>query len=74
MPINPAEVRKGYLPYTKNKLSQAKRTGAKVPRGMVDQLDPDSVLRDGEAGSAAGRLDGEDIVSRRIVQVIDLWD
>lgn len=61
--LNPAEIRRGYLPYTKNKLKQARRTGAPVPRGLVEELDPDAVLREGAGGSSAGRLAGDDAVS-----------
>ncbi|KAL8276505.1 hypothetical protein RQP46_011106 [Phenoliferia psychrophenolica] len=43
--LNPAEIRRGYLTYTKNKLKQANRTGAPTPRGLVDELDPDAVRR-----------------------------
>ncbi|KAI5475321.1 nuclear pore complex protein Nup107 [Pseudohyphozyma bogoriensis] len=57
--LNPAEIRRGYLPYTKNKLKQARRTGAPVPRGLVDELDPDAVLR------GAGRLDEDDATYER---------
>lgn len=55
--LNPAEIRRGYLPYTKNKLKQAKRTGVKPPRGLAEELDPDAVLRDPTV-----RLDTEDAV------------
>lgn len=56
--LNPAEIRRGYQAYTKNKLKQARRTGAAVPRGLVDELDPDAVSR----GKGVARLDGEDAV------------
>jgi hypothetical protein len=55
--LNPAEIRRGYLTYTKNKLKQAKRTAAPTPRGLVDELDPDAVRRAGTAG-----LDADDAV------------
>lgn len=58
--LNPAEVRRGYLPYTKNKLKQARRTGGKAPRGLVEELDPDATLREGSGGA---RLEGDDAVS-----------
>ncbi|KAK4695199.1 hypothetical protein P7C70_g8599, partial [Phenoliferia sp. Uapishka_3] len=45
--LNPAEIRRGYLTYTKNKLKQAKRTGGKPPQGLVSELDPDAVRRSG---------------------------
>lgn len=60
--LYPAEIRRGYLPYTKNKLKQCRRTGAPLPRGIVSELDPDAVLRAGEDGSM-GRLETEDTVS-----------
>ncbi|GAA5834612.1 hypothetical protein JCM3766R1_003616 [Sporobolomyces carnicolor] len=62
--LTPAEVRRGYLPYTKNKLKQIKRTGAVAPRGLVEELDPDALLRAG--GSAAGaRLEADDATYER---------
>ncbi|GAA6003664.1 hypothetical protein JCM10207_003535 [Rhodosporidiobolus poonsookiae] len=62
--LNPAEIRRGYLPYTKNKLKQLKRTGAKPPQGLVDELDPDAVLRAGGAENGA-RLEGDDAAYER---------
>lgn len=60
--LSPVEVRRGYLPYTKNKLKQLKRTGAKGAKGVVEELDPDAVLRAG--GSAEGaRYEADDAVS-----------
>jgi nuclear pore complex protein Nup107 len=55
--LNPAEIRRGYLTYSKNKLKQAKRTGQPLPRGLVEELDPDAVWR-----SSTGRLDEDDAV------------
>ncbi|KAM0749487.1 nuclear pore protein 84/107 [Meredithblackwellia eburnea MCA 4105] len=55
--LNPAEIRRGYLTYTKNRLKQAKRTGGPPPRGIVDELDPDVTLRQGGEGK---RLDADD--------------
>ena len=43
--LNPAEVRRGYQPYTKSKLKQTRRTGGAAPRGLVSELDPDATLR-----------------------------
>lgn len=37
--------------------------GEPVPRGLVEELDPDAVLRDGPGGSSAARLEGDDAVS-----------
>ncbi|KAK4050269.1 Nucleoporin nup84 [Microbotryomycetes sp. JL201] len=54
--LNPAEIRRGYLPYTKNKLKQAKRTKTAVQRGLVNQLDPDATLR----SKGTLRLDSDD--------------
>ncbi|KAM0786333.1 hypothetical protein ACM66B_001806 [Microbotryomycetes sp. NB124-2] len=54
--LNPAEIRRGYLPYTKNKLKQAKRTKAPIHRGLVTQLDPDATLR----SKGTLRLDADD--------------
>ncbi|GAA5960795.1 hypothetical protein JCM3765_000820 [Sporobolomyces pararoseus] len=62
--LAPAEVRRGYLPYTKNKLKQTRRTGATAPKGLVEELDPDAVLRAG--GSSAGaRLEADDATYER---------
>ncbi|SCV74874.1 BQ2448_7903 [Microbotryum intermedium] len=60
--LNPAEVRRGYLPWTKNKIKQAKRSGQPLPRGIVKQLDPDAVLREAKnaQGGAGGRLESDD--------------
>lgn len=45
-PLNTAEIRRGYRPYTKAKLKQARRTGqANAPKGLVQHLDPDADLR-----------------------------
>ena len=38
---------------------------------MVEQLDPDANLRDGEGGTAPGRFDGEDIVSLQLYNASD---
>ncbi|GAA6032198.1 hypothetical protein JCM8097_007121 [Rhodosporidiobolus ruineniae] len=62
--LNPAEIRRGYLPYTKNKLKQLRRTGAQPPKGLVGELDPDAVLRAGEADGGA-RLEGDDAAYER---------
>ncbi|BGP17798.1 hypothetical protein JCM10213_001701 [Rhodosporidiobolus nylandii] len=62
--LNPAEIRRGYLPYTKNKIKQLKRTGVKAPKGLVDELDPDAILRAGGAGEGA-RLEGDDAAYER---------
>ncbi|GAA5981394.1 hypothetical protein JCM11641_005306 [Rhodosporidiobolus odoratus] len=63
-PLNPAEIRRGYLPYTKNKLKQLKRTGAKAPKGLVEELDPDALLRAGGSEEGA-RLEGDDAAYER---------
>ncbi|KAK4051974.1 Nucleoporin nup84 [Microbotryomycetes sp. JL221] len=54
--LNPAEIRRGYLPYTKNKLKQAKRTRTQPQRGLVTELDPDATLRSKDNQ----RLDSDD--------------
>lgn len=43
--INPAENRRGYLPYTRAKLKQHARTGERLPVDLVTELDPDAPLR-----------------------------
>ncbi|KDE06383.1 hypothetical protein MVLG_03290 [Microbotryum lychnidis-dioicae p1A1 Lamole] len=60
--LNPAEIRRGYLPWTKNKIKQAKRSGQPLPRGIVQHLDPDAVLREAKnaQGGAGGRLESDD--------------
>ncbi|SCZ87891.1 BZ3500_MvSof-1268-A1-R1_Chr2-3g05359 [Microbotryum saponariae] len=65
--LNPAEIRRGYLPWTKNKIKQAKRSGQPLPRGIVQHLDPDAVLREAKnaQGGAGGRLESDDAVSPR---------
>jgi nuclear pore complex protein Nup107 len=60
--LAPVEVRRGYLPYTKNKLKQIKRTGATVPKGLVEELDPDALSRAGGPSQGA-RLEADDAVS-----------
>ncbi|GAA5852447.1 hypothetical protein JCM8547_006786 [Rhodosporidiobolus lusitaniae] len=62
--LSPAEIRRGYLPYTKNALKQLKRTGAKPPAGLVSELDPDAVVRRGGAEKGA-RLEGDDAAYER---------
>ncbi|GAA6058971.1 hypothetical protein JCM10212_001681 [Sporobolomyces blumeae] len=62
--LSPAEVRRGYLPYTKNKVKQLKRTGAKAPQGLVEDLDPDALLRAGGAQEGA-RLEPDDAAYER---------
>lgn len=58
--LHPAEVRKGYLTYTKNKLKQALRTGNKDQLGnLVDTLDPDATNRKDSQGKRK-TLDPED--------------
>jgi nuclear pore complex protein Nup107 len=59
--LHPAEVRKGYLTYTKNKLKQALRTGGnKADLGsLVDTLDPDATNRKDSQGKRKN-LDPED--------------
>ncbi|GAA5888035.1 hypothetical protein JCM5296_005411 [Sporobolomyces johnsonii] len=64
--LSPAEIRRGYLPYTKNKLKQLKRTGAQPPRGLVEELDPDAVLRAGGAEGGA-RLEADDAAYERAI-------
>ncbi|GAA5895279.1 Nup84p [Sporobolomyces salmoneus] len=62
--LSPAEVRRGYLPYTKNKLKQIKRTGAATPRGLVEELDPDALFRAGGSSDGA-RLEADDATYER---------
>lgn len=52
--LHPAEVRKGYLTYTKNKLKQAIRTtgSSSSSANLVDSLDPDAVNRTEAAATA----------------------
>lgn len=59
--LNPAEIRRGYLPYTKNKLKQLRRTGAKPPQGLIEQLDPDALVR-ARAADEGARLESDDAV------------
>ena len=59
--LNPAEIRRGYLPYTKNKLKQTRRTNALPGKGALKELDPDSVFREAADG-AGGRLAVQDAV------------
>ena len=59
--LNPAEIRRGYLPYTKNKLKQTRRTGAQPVKGALKELDPDAVFRETVDG-AGGRLEVQDEV------------
>ncbi|GAA99622.1 uncharacterized protein L969DRAFT_86891 [Mixia osmundae IAM 14324] len=53
--LSPAEIRRGYAPHTKHKLKDAKRRGATAPTGLVTELDPDAVDRQG------ARLESEDV-------------
>ncbi|GAA5832428.1 hypothetical protein JCM11251_006451 [Rhodosporidiobolus azoricus] len=62
--LNPAEIRRGYLPYTKNKLKQLKRTGQRAPQGLVEDLDPDALVRAGGAEKGA-RLEADDAAYER---------
>ncbi|BGP25923.1 hypothetical protein JCM10295v2_004866 [Rhodotorula toruloides] len=62
--LNPAEIRRGYQPYTKNKLKQVRRTGAKAPKGLVDRLDPDALLR-GNTEDEGARLEADDAAYER---------
>ncbi|GAA5933388.1 uncharacterized protein JCM15063_001302 [Sporobolomyces koalae] len=62
--LSPVEVRRGYLPYTTNKLKHLKRTGAQPPKGLVDELDPDAVTRAGGAPEGA-RLEPDDAAYER---------
>ncbi|GAA5904143.1 hypothetical protein JCM6882_003958 [Rhodosporidiobolus microsporus] len=62
--LNPAEIRRGYLPYTKNKLKQLKRTGQRAPQGLVEELDPDALVRAGGAEKGA-RLEADDAAYER---------
>lgn len=60
--LHPAEIRKGYLTYTKNKLKQALRTSSDIGT-LVDSLDPDATNRNrenGRNGGSAKVLDSED--------------
>ena len=58
--LQPAEIRRGYLPYTKNKLKHVARSGtSKAPASLVRSLDPDAVLRS-DSGSAK-TLEAEDV-------------
>lgn len=59
--LNPAEIRRGYQPYTKNKLKQVRRTGAKAPKGLVERLDPDALLR-AKMEDEGARLEADDAV------------
>ncbi|BGP49686.1 Nucleoporin nup84 [Rhodotorula kratochvilovae] len=64
--LNPAEIRRGYLPYTKNKLKHLRRTGAPTPQGLVTQLDPDALLRAQRAGDDDGaHLESDDAAYER---------
>ena len=64
--VHPAEVRKGYQPYTKNKLKQAIRTSTsgkgKATTGseLVTSLDPDATNRTDGSDSKRQVLDSED--------------
>ncbi|GAA5998533.1 Nup84p [Rhodotorula paludigena] len=62
--LNPAEIRRGYLPYTKNKLKQLRRTGAKPPQGLIEQLDPDALVR-ARAADEGARLESDDAAYER---------
>ncbi|GAA5961845.1 hypothetical protein JCM8115_001441 [Rhodotorula mucilaginosa] len=53
------EARRGYAPYTKNKLKQLRRTGAKAPQGLVDRLDPDALVR-ARAEDEGARMEADD--------------
>lgn len=55
------EARRGYAPYTKNKLKQLRRTGAKAPQGLVDRLDPDALVR-ARAEDEGARMEADDAV------------
>ena len=66
--LHPAEIRKGYLPYTKSKLKQSLRTGGssaditgkKSGQNLVDSLDPDATNRLSSDGKTRKVLDSED--------------
>lgn len=63
--VHPAEVRKGYLPYTKNKLKQAIRTstsgkGKATGSELVTSLDPDATNRADGSDGKWQVLDSED--------------
>lgn len=59
--LHPAEIRKGYLPYTKSKLKQALRTGQPSKQNLVDSLDPDATNRVSTShGKTRKVLDSED--------------
>ena len=63
--VHPAEVRKGYQPYTKNKLKQAIRTstsgkGKATGSELVTSLDPDATNRADGSDSTRQVLDSED--------------
>ena len=64
--LNPAEIRRGYLPYTKNKLKQYVRQGRRLPPTMVRSLDPDSIFRPNEQdGQTGAELEPEDLAYER---------
>ncbi|GAA5902150.1 hypothetical protein JCM8208_002489 [Rhodotorula glutinis] len=62
--LRPAEIRRGYLPDTKNQLKQVRRTGAKPPKGLVTALDPDSLVRARSTDEGA-RLEHNDAAYER---------
>ncbi|GAA5990105.1 hypothetical protein JCM10908_005823 [Rhodotorula pacifica] len=62
--VTGVEARRGYAPYTKNKLKQLRRTGAKAPQGLVDRLDPDALVR-ARAEDEGARLEADDALYER---------
>ncbi|GAA6057632.1 hypothetical protein JCM3770_005005 [Rhodotorula araucariae] len=62
--LHPAEIRRGYLPYTKNTLKHLRRTGQPHPQGLVHQLDPDALVR-ARARDDAARLESDDAAYER---------
>jgi nuclear pore complex protein Nup107 len=53
--IHPAEIRRNYLPYTKNALKSHLRAGKKHPRHLPASLDPDATFR-----ASGTQLESED--------------
>ena len=75
--LHPAEIRKGYLTYTKNKLKQAIRSNIQVTEAssksnLVDTLDPDATNRTDAAGKRKV-LDSEDANYERAL-LRSLWE
>ena len=74
--LHPAEIRKGYLTYTKNKLKQAIRTGdtnsESASNNLVDFLDPDATNRPDSAGKRK-MLDSEDSNYEKAL-IRSLWE